>query len=114
MIDKYKALPYNISILRKVVLIMDLGKQQLFIEFSEGDIQDDGYDHSRRTFTNTERFSDFLNEKYREATLVNGNSVPAFIEASSWAELACVGENATFTLDNDEESWFDVSIKSMV
>ena len=48
-------------------------------------MHDDGYDHSRRTFTNAERFSDFLNEKYGEATLVNGNSVPAFIEVSSWA-----------------------------
>ena len=40
--------------------------------------------------------------------------MPAFIEAASWAEIACVDETATFTLDNDEESWFEVSIGSMV
>lgn len=114
MVDNYKALPYNINILRKVVLIMDLGKQQLFIEFSEGDIQDDGYDHSRKTFTNTEKFSDFLNGKYGEALCTNGNPVPVFIEASSWAELACIDETATFDVDNENESWFEVSIRSMV
>ena len=36
------------------------------------------------------------------------------IEASSWAELACVNETVTFDVDNEDESWFEVSIRSMV
>lgn len=67
-----------------------------YIEFSEGAIDDDGVDRTRRCLTTPEALSDFLHDKYGDVLCTNG--IPAYVEASGWAEIACIDEEATFFL----------------